>query len=419
MRKIILTFFALVLIVSATTFAPVSKVTTANASDKIRLFDKQTLYVHGYMVFKYNSNTSSPSVSFSMPLWANNPWSDVSVIQTEPRASGMGYRKYDVSTKDYILASKDDHNSIYAVGYDFIDVQPYQEIKAEVWFKLFASKVDISGILNEHVGNVSDASNELNTEYTRYVGESYYWDFNSPSVQTVVDEINATLGGSKNVYDIAYATVDWFSTNMVYTEHEDYPNQRLKASQILNETIDVRGMKKRYGVCRHFVDAFVAIMRKFGVPANRFEGLIFYDMGGNVGVIFAGGHAWCEVYMPNIGWVPIDVTISDKYLRDIIRVGLISEYYYLPTYKEFTNVGPEEKPPGQPRPSENLVGAYWGWEVGEVPVGTFEGIIHAITSIPIIDWILLVIILVLVVNSLLVRRKIKALTSEKKPEPVF
>ncbi len=410
LHKTIPTVLLLTLSLSAITFVYVRQATTANVPDKIRLFDKQTLYVHGYMVFKYNSNTSSPGVSFSMPLWASNPWSDISVMQTAPRASGMAYTVFDIDTKEYVPASKDDHNSIYAVGYDFIDVQPYQEIKTEVWFKLSASKVDMSGVLNEHVRNVSDASDELGTEYAKYVGESYYWDYSNSSVQKVVDEINSTLGGSQNVYDIAYAAVDWFSTNMVYTDHEDYPNQRVKASQILNETIDIRGVEKYYGVCRHFVDAFVAIMRSFGVPTNRFEGLVFYDMGGNVGVLFAGGHAWCEIYMPSIGWVPIDVTISDKYLRDIIRVGLISEYYYLPTYKEFTNLGPEEKPPGQPKPAENLIGAYWGWEVGGVPVGTFEGIIHAITSIPIINWILLVIILVLIIDSLLIRRKLKMLT---------
>jgi transglutaminase-like putative cysteine protease len=82
-------------------------------------------------------------------------------------------------------------------------------------------------------------------------------------------------------------------------------------------------------------------MRGFGVPTNLFNGLVFYDMGGDVGVIFSGAHAWCEVYMPNIGWVPVEVTISDKYLRDIVRVGLISDYYYLPIYKEFAHPAPE------------------------------------------------------------------------------
>jgi len=233
----------------------------------------------------------------------------------------------------------------------------------------------------------------------------------------VIEEINQTTRGSQNVYDIVYAAINWTSTHMVYMEHEDYPAARLRASQILNETTTVGGIEKRYGVCRHFADAFVAIMRGFGVPTNLFNGLVFYDMGGDIGVIFSGGHAWCEVYMPNIGWVPVEVTISDRYLRDIIRVGLISEYYYLPIYKEFAH--PEPKSPEEPKESyEYLVGSYWGWGVSEAPsAGILETIIHAIKSTPVMVWILLAVIVVLIVDSILIRMKIKALTSKVAPPP--
>ena len=210
-----------------------------------------------------------------------------------------------------------------------------------------------------------------------------------------------------------YATIDWFSTHMVYREHEDYPDQRLKASRILNETIEVTGDgEKRYGVCRHFAEVFVAIMRGFGIPCNLFNGLVFSDMGGTVGVVFSGGHAWCEVYMPNIGWVPVEVTISDRYIRDIVRVGLISPYYYLPIYKEFKNSEPEEtEEQGESKePYEYLIAAYWGWGVGEVPILTLEGLIHTVVSMPIINWILLVAVIVLTVDSIMVRQKIKTLT---------
>jgi len=100
-------------------------------------------------------------------------------------------------------------------------------------------------------------------------------------------------------------------------------------------------------------------------------------------------------------------------------VGLISEYYYLPVYKEFAHPAP--KPPGEPEdkePYEYLVGAYWGWGVGEVPpAGTLDSIIHAIKSTPIMVWILLAVIVVLIVDSILIRRKIKALTSKVAPTP--
>jgi len=419
MRKKAVASFILIMIIYATIFTPINYVSRADGTGKWRTFDKKTLYVHGYLVYRYNRNASS-NVDVSIPLWANNFWSEVSLLKTEPESVG-GYVKYNVATEKYDPADKNDQDAIYGATFFFTDVQPYQEIKAEVWIKLSISKVDMSLILSEHVGNVSDAAIQLSaTDYGKYTNEEYYWDYNSESVQKVIEDINANYShGSENVYDIVYATINWFSTNMVYMEHEDYPTQRLRASQILNETTEVAGVEKRYGVCRHFTDAFAAIMRGFGVPTNLFNGLVFYDMGGDVGVIFSGGHAWCEVYMPNIGWVPVEVTISDRYLRDIIRVGLISEYYYLPTYKEFAHPAP--KPPEEPedmKPYEYLVGAYWGWGVGEVPpAGTLDSIIHAIKSTPIMVWILLAVIVVLIVDSILIRRKIKALTSKVAPTP--
>jgi len=417
-------FVALILAMSmcATVFTPIGEVSSVANSGEVRLFDRRTLYVHGFMVFRYNSNASADSVEVSIPLWANNNWSDTRLLRTKPTALG-GYFTYNPASGEHdISTSKDDHDAIYGATFEFTDVQPYQEIKAEVWIKLSISKVDLSRILPEHVGNVSVAQAAVDSKYT---GEAYYWDYSNSSVREVIEEINQTITGDpQNVYDIVYATINWFSTNMVYMEHEDYPTQRLRASQILNETVTVAGnVTRRYGVCRHFVDAFVAIMRGFGVPTNMFNGLVFYDMGGDVGVVFSGGHAWCEVYMPNVGWVPVEVTISDRFLRDVVRVGLISEYYYLPTYKEFAH--PEPEPAGEPGDSEEpkdsyeyLVGSYWGWGVGEVPpAGTLESIIHAVKSTPVMVWILLAVIVVLIVDSVLIRRRIKALTPKKTPPP--
>jgi len=407
----------LVIVMCATIFAP-SDVGKAEDFGEVRLFDSRKLYVHGYMVYRHNRNASSDNVQFSIPLWANNYWSDIRLLKTEPTALGGGYAKYNVISGEHDLpANKEEHDAIYGVSFEFTDVKPYEEIKVEVWFQLSISKVDMSMILREHVGNISAAEAEV---ASKYMEEEYYWDYSNSSVRKVIEEINQTIEGSRNVYDVVYATINWFSTNMVYMEHEDYPTQRLRASQILNETVTVDdNVTKRYGVCRHFADAFIAIMRGFGVPANLFNGLIFYDMGGDVGVVFSGGHAWCEVYMPNVGWVPVEVTISDRYLRDIIRVGLISEYYYLPIHKEFAHPTPKEDgEPGDKEPYEYLIGAYWGWGVGEVPpAGTLESIIHTITSTPIIDWILLAIVIVLIVDRILMRRKIKSLTPKVVPSP--
>jgi transglutaminase-like putative cysteine protease len=328
-------------------------------------------------------------------------------------AKGSGFEKYNKTEGEYDLAREGDSDAIYVAGFEFEELKPYQEVTVHFWFKLSISKVDMSGILPQHVGTVSESKNAseetLGGPYERYTDESYYWDYNCPTVQAkVIDEINKTLDRSENVYEIVYATINWFSTNMVYKQHQDYPSGRLRASQIFNETTNEG---KYYGVCRHFADAFTTIMRGFGVPAKMVHGLVFHDMGGNVGVLFSGGHAWCEVYMPNVGWVPVEITISDKYMRDVVRVGLISEYYYLPQYVEFAHSAPGEgERDGKKEPYENLVGAYWNWKVGEAPIGTPEGLIYYILSVPVINWILIAIVIALAVDVYFLRKRIEKIT---------
>jgi len=354
------------------------------------------------MVYRYNGTSMLPTADLTISIWAQSFWSQVALLKTTPPLVGAAFVKYNPEIDEYETATGKEQEAIYAVGFQLKDVQPFEEVKLDVWFKLAISKVDMSKILSSHVGTIDDAKSALGDSYQKYVNETYYWDYSNATVQTVINEINSTLAGSRNIYDVIYATLNWFSVNMLYMEHEDYPYGRLRASEILNKTVD----GKRYGVCRHFTDAFTAIIRGFGIPTNLFNGLVFYDMGGKIGIIFAGGHAWCEVYMPPYGWLPIEVTIPDRYTRDIVRVGLISEYYYLPIYKESTNLPP--RPPK--RVEENFIGAYWGWSVEEPPLGTIDSIIHAILSIPLMEWILLILIIALAVDSYLVRKKLKAIT---------
>jgi len=71
------------------------------------------------------------------------------------------------------------------------------------------------------------------------------------------------------------------------------------------------------GYCTYFATAMTVMAKINGIPARYVEGFIV-DVGdasttedpGTVTVTEKSGHAWCEVYINGIGWIPIDATAA-------------------------------------------------------------------------------------------------------------
>ena len=66
------------------------------------------------------------------------------------------------------------------------------------------------------------------------------------------------------------------------------------------------------GYCIHFATAAVALYRTLGIPARVCEGYLVNNTapGSSVRVTGADAHAWAEVYLDGLGWVPVEVTAS-------------------------------------------------------------------------------------------------------------
>ncbi len=74
-------------------------------------------------------------------------------------------------------------------------------------------------------------------------------------------------------------------------------------------------LKSGKGYCVHFASAAVLMLRELGVPARYASGYVVrrrqFRKKGDVYVASikdSGAHAWVEIYLEQIGWVPIDVT---------------------------------------------------------------------------------------------------------------
>ena len=110
--------------------------------------------------------------------------------------------------------------------------------------------------------------------------------------------------------EAAQWVINWFATNVTYTV--DPPSLPRKA-----DPIEYFVTKSKKGYCMHYASAATLILREMGVPARYASGYYVStsdfkqtDDGYVANVMDNASHAWVEIYLDKIGWVPIEVTTS-------------------------------------------------------------------------------------------------------------
>lgn len=79
-------------------------------------------------------------------------------------------------------------------------------------------------------------------------------------------------------------------------------------------------LKSHKGYCVHFASAAVLFLREFGVPARYATGYVARredfkaaeDGSYTVSVKDSAAHAWVEIYLDQLGWIPFDVTPGEE-----------------------------------------------------------------------------------------------------------
>jgi protein-glutamine gamma-glutamyltransferase len=82
---------------------------------------------------------------------------------------------------------------------------------------------------------------------------------------------------------------------------------------------------RRLGFCEHYAASFATLMRLAGVPARVVVGYLggeYNELGHFFLVRAADAHAWCEVWLPDSGWVRVDPT--SVVAPDRVNLGLDS-----------------------------------------------------------------------------------------------
>lgn len=132
----------------------------------------------------------------------------------------------------------------------------------------------------------------------------------------------------------------WISSTAVYDlETEKMPAGADFAMWFLTESDT--------GYCVHFASAAVVMLRAANIPARYVTGYLAKTEAGQwVKVTKESAHAWCEYYMPGIGWVPLEATPPDG-------VAMTAEPDSQTEPTEDTTAPPETTAPTETRETES------------------------------------------------------------------
>lgn len=117
--------------------------------------------------------------------------------------------------------------------------------------------------------------------------------------------------GKDDLFEVVYSVADWVTTNINY----NLTTMTAEATQPATWV-----MTNREGVCDELTVLFISMLRSLGIPARFVSGIAYTNL-----PEFAnpwGGHGWAEVWFPNTGWVPFDVTYGTYGFVDATHVAL-------------------------------------------------------------------------------------------------
>src|SRR3989344_5110499 len=147
-------------------------------------------------------------------------------------------------------------------------------------------------------------------------------------------QANELVRGEDDLYIAVFEVATWVENNIEYDLSTLTAEVVQKSSWVL---------ENKYCVCDELTNLFISMVRSLGIPAKFVSGMAYTNILGDW-----GPHAWAEVYFPDKGWVPFDVTygqfgwidLSHIKLKEYIDSGDPSvRYFWKANGLEFESIG--------------------------------------------------------------------------------
>src|SRR3989338_2002477 len=138
---------------------------------------------------------------------------------------------------------------------------------------------------------------ELPEDIVAYTKPSETIDAGNDGIIRIASEL---VAGEDDLYAAVFKIAGWTKNNIEYNLSTLTAEVSQKSSWVL---------ENRQGVCDELTSLFIAMLRAVGIPARFVSGISFTNS-----PLFPeqwGAHGWAEVYFPDAGWVPFDVTYGE------------------------------------------------------------------------------------------------------------
>lgn len=172
---------------------------------------------------------------------------------------------------------------------DFIWEKP-DEDQLEYYLK---SKIKI----NNHIKTIKDKIifplNDVQEEVISYTKPTQ--TINSDDKQ-IIRKASQIIEGEDDLYFVTVKLADWIKKNIKY-------DLNTITAESVKDAVWV--LENKEGVCDEITILFISMLRALDIPAKYSYGLAYSNLPEYNNFV---SHAWAEVYFPQYGWVPFDVT---------------------------------------------------------------------------------------------------------------
>jgi len=132
-----------------------------------------------------------------------------------------------------------------------------------------------------------------------YCSMQKYWETTDDVIQEMSQKAAERTGDDESYAGLAF----------------DMVRERVKLKTHLDSRIGAaRAAREREGDCDEHADLYVALLRAVRIPARRVVGHFFR------GSSEPETHAWCEVFLEQKGWIPVDPALGN--------FGILNENYF-------------------------------------------------------------------------------------------